>query len=77
MGFLEQQGRIDLDVAMGDGNPLLRTDALFGEARGKMFGVLVCRAADGSRRILKAFSGQYNGLWEVPGWAPPIFDVAV
>ncbi len=77
MGFLEKEGRIDLDVAMGDGNPLLRTDSLFGEARGKMFGVLVCRAADGSRRILKAFSGQYNGLWEVPGWAPPIFDVAV
>ncbi|MBU1232431.1 MAG: hypothetical protein KKD01_02690 [Proteobacteria bacterium] len=53
----------------------LKTDSLYGKARGKMFGVLFCRTANGEEQILKAFSGQYNGLWEVDGWAPPLFDV--
>lgn len=53
----------------------LSTDYLFGEARGKMFGVLVARNKNGIDRVLYAFSGQYNGLWEVPGWAPPLFDL--
>jgi hypothetical protein len=51
------------------------TDFLYGDARGKMFGVLVCEKTDGERLILKAFSGQYNGLWEIEGWAPPLFNV--
>lgn len=53
----------------------LKTDSLYGKARGKMFGVLACRATNGEKRTLKAFSGQYNGIWEVEGWAPPLFDV--
>lgn len=56
-------------------NPQLSTDYLFGEARGKMFGVLICSSPAGGTHILKAFSGQYNGLWHVPGWAPPLFDL--
>jgi hypothetical protein len=56
-------------------DPLLATDALFGPARGKMFGVMTCRDADGRIRYLKAFSGQFNGLWLVDGWVPPLFDV--
>ncbi len=51
------------------------TEFLYGEARGKMFGVLVCEKADGERLTIKAFSGQYNGLWEVAGWVPPLFNV--
>ena len=51
------------------------TDSLYGQARGKMFGVLSCRTASGETQTLKAFSGQYNGMWEVDGWAPPLFDV--
>ena len=77
MRFLEQEERIDLDTEIGESNPRLNTASLFGEARGKMFGVMVCHAPDGSNRILRAFSGQYNGIWEVLGWAPPIFDVTV
>jgi len=77
MRFLEQEGRIDLDAKTGATNSRLSTASLFGEARGKMFGVMICRAPDGSNRILRAFSGQYNGIWEVQGWAPPIFDVTV
>ena len=25
--------------------------------------------------LLHAFSGQYNGLWLVDGWVPPLFDI--
>lgn len=56
-------------------NQLLATDYLYGKARGKMFGVLVCRTREGSFTTLKAFSGQYNGQWELEGWVPPLFDV--
>jgi hypothetical protein len=53
----------------------LPTDYLYGEALGKMFGILVCRTPDGKEIILKAFSGQYNGQWKMKGWVPPLFDV--
>ncbi len=53
----------------------LATDYLYGKALGKMFGVLICRTPEGKKMILKAFSGQYNGQWEVKGWVPPLFDV--
>ncbi len=39
-----------------------------------MFGVLACRDTRGQRVLLRAFSGQFNGLWRVPGWVGPIFD---
>jgi hypothetical protein len=76
MRFLEQEQRIDLLADKGQADPRLSTTNLFGEARGKMFGVMVCRDADGGLHLLRAFSGQYNGAWEVDGWAPPLFDVA-
>ena len=41
-----------------------------------MFGVMTCRRADGARVILRAFSGQYQGRWEIAGWVPPLFDPA-
>lgn len=76
MQFLEQEQRIDLLADTGQADSRLSTANLFGEARGKMFGVMVCRDADGGLHLLRAFSGQYNGFWEVDGWAPPLFDVA-
>ena len=39
-----------------------------------MFGVLVCLNQQGYRQIFRAFSGQYNGLWHIDGWVPPVFD---
>lgn len=48
---------------------------LFGSSCGKMFGVMECLCPDGSTTFIKAFSGQLNGIWEVDGWAPPLFDV--
>ncbi len=77
MQFLEQEKRLDLLARREEADPQLDTASLFGEARGKMFGIMVCRAADGSERVLRAFSGQYNGIWEIEGWAPPLFNLAV
>lgn len=47
---------------------------LFSEARGQMFGILECINTAGEKIVLKAFSGQYNGRWLVPGWVPPIIN---
>lgn len=56
-------------------NPLFSTNPLFGEPRGKMFGVLECLDRSGATVWLYAFSGQFNGQWSVEGWAPPLFDL--
>jgi hypothetical protein len=40
-----------------------------------MFGVLEYTTPAGGRGFLYAFSGQYFGIWEVPGWVPPVFAV--
>ncbi|MBU4236946.1 MAG: hypothetical protein KKD78_08860 [Proteobacteria bacterium] len=77
MQFMEEEKRIDILATRGQEDSQLTTATLFGEARGKMFGVMVCRAADGSERLLRAFSGQYNGNWQVVGWAPPLFNVEI
>ncbi|GAB1409344.1 hypothetical protein MASR1M90_04980 [Desulfovibrionales bacterium] len=57
-------------------DPRLDLNYLYGPARGQMFGVVVARDAHGRECVCKAFSGQYNGLWMVPGWVPPIVDPA-
>lgn len=41
---------------------------------GKMFGVLVVAAPDGTVGYLRGFSGMVNGQWEWDGWVPPTFD---
>ena len=57
-------------------DPLFSTAPLFGEQRGKMFGVLECLDRRGKKTWLYAFSGQFNGQWFVDGWAPPLFNLA-
>lgn len=74
MTLLEDRRTIDLFSSSTDPDPRLATDSLFGEARGKMFGIMECLTRDGDRVQLRAFSGQFNGIWEVQGWAPPLFD---
>lgn len=44
---------------------------------GKMFGVLLIAAPDGRVGALRAFSAQLDGHWELPGWAPPLFDPTI
>ncbi|HZK19364.1 MAG TPA: RluA family pseudouridine synthase [Treponemataceae bacterium] len=62
------------------------TKQLFKPYKGHMFGVLVCRPTrqsdlklsdldENGYIILKAFSGQFFGKWNVPGYVAPCFDV--
>lgn len=78
--YFQQNETLDLGYAKdsattAEPDPRLSTRSLFGKARGKMFGVLECRDTIGSTVVLRAFSGQYNGLWQIAGWVPPLFDL--
>ncbi len=75
MQTMENSGRIDFNLPEKDADPRLTLDYIKGDARGQMFGVLECTSPAGKSVILKAFSGQYNGVWEVDGWVPPLLDV--
>lgn len=55
-------------------DPKLSTDYLFKKNLGIMFGVLICKDALGNTYNLKAFSGQFNSIWNVKGWVPPLLD---
>jgi len=46
------------------------TRSLYEEANGKMFGVMLCRDAQGKLGTLRAFSGEWEGRWQPPGWVP-------
>lgn len=74
MDILDKEKRLDFDIPIKQANPLFTTDSLWGDLRGKMFGILDCIDTDGNHVQLKAFSCQHNGEWEVPGWAPPLVD---
>jgi hypothetical protein len=76
MRWLEQEQTLDY-LSSDRANPHYSTSTLFTEARGKMFGVLEGVDARGNTIILYGFSGQYNGCWNIPGWAPPLFDEAL
>ncbi|GAB5356956.1 hypothetical protein AAMO2058_000332600 [Amorphochlora amoebiformis] len=39
---------------------------------GKMFGVLIAKDAKGNTHVLKGFSGQICGVWNIEGWVPPV-----
>jgi hypothetical protein len=73
MEKLEQHKRLDFNSPQTE-TPMFSTSSLFGDDRGKMFGVLEGIDTLGNNVILYAFSGQYHGHWLIPGWAPPLFD---
>lgn len=73
MDRLHREGRIDFAVPEAGADPRCSTSDLCNEAGGKMFGVLVCHDHQGRSVTLQAFSGQYNGLWQVEGWVGPVF----
>ena len=75
--MIEEADFIDFDTCPESRDPGLKTEYLFGEARGKMFGVLECMTSEGTSTFLHGFSGQYNGRWLVNGWVDPLFDVDV
>ncbi|MEE0998141.1 MAG: pseudouridine synthase [Treponemataceae bacterium] len=55
-------------------NPKLSINHLYEKNLGIMFGVLVCLDNEGNQHSLKAFSGQFNSIWQVKTWAPPLLD---
>ena len=61
-------------LSRGELAPRLSSQVLYGSEGGKMFGVLVVELPDGRVGNLKAFSGQLQGSWDVPGYVPPVFD---
>ena len=74
MEWLETSKRLDY-LSPHLSSATLATESLFGPSRGKMFGVLTGTNNSGCQIEIYAFSGQYNGHWLIPGWAPPLFDV--
>jgi hypothetical protein len=72
MDKLESEQRIDFSVGRQQAEGVYRTDYLFGNARGHMFGVMVYLDNDDRQGTARAFSGQYNGKWNAPGWVPPV-----
>lgn len=70
----QQEIQAQLDVLVG--NPRYSMDYLWGAALGQMLGVMVCRTQDGTIGIVRAFSGQYDRLYEIPGWAPPVMNLS-
>ncbi|MFA8341891.1 MAG: hypothetical protein ACEPO8_02850 [Rhodothermaceae bacterium] len=72
---LEKYKRLDYEKSNETADPKFFTDYVFGKALGQMFGVLECKNEDGEIVILKAFSGQYNGIWKIENWVPPLLDV--
>jgi len=71
--ILEKEKRLDWNT--NQANPKLNTNYLWGVARGQMFGILECLDTTGKTIILKAFSGQYNGIWNIAGWTSPLLNV--
>ena len=55
-------------------NPKLSINHLYEKNLGIMFGVLVAKDDSGNCHTLKAFSGQFNSIWQVKTWAPPLLD---
>ncbi|MEF2144043.1 MAG: hypothetical protein V3573_01240 [Desulfovibrionaceae bacterium] len=72
---LQHHGRLDFDVPPEQADSAFSLELLHGPARGQMFGVLAYEDGADRRGVLRAFSGQYNSLWRVPGWVDPLPDI--
>ncbi|CCO23479.1 hypothetical protein [Maridesulfovibrio hydrothermalis] len=76
MEKLDKTGRIDFILPKTEADPAFSTDYLSGKARGQMFGVMVYLDSEKRKCTARAFSGQYNGRWEVPGWVSPVINAS-
>lgn len=74
MDQLRKHRRMDFEVPLAEANPLLSTDILYSEMRGRMFGILVCEDHMGNEVVLRAFSSRHNGVWNIANWVPPLVD---
>ena len=74
INILDSSQAMDFESHISERKEEFSTAYLFGDSRGKMLGILVCKNKEGKEIVLKAFSSQYNGLWNIPGWVPPVLD---
>ena len=74
MELFTKQNNISLSTQWNPNEANLSLTPLFGEERGKMFGVMECIDPHGAQLFLHALSGQFNGHWLVNGWAQPVFS---
>lgn len=73
---LDNEKRIDFEIPIRQKDDSFSTEYITGKkSLGQMFGICVCIDKKGREVVLKAFSGQFNGKWLVPGWVPPLLDV--
>ena len=54
-----------------EANSGFSTNSIYAPFTGKMFGVMLCRDAEGNLGTLRAFSGGWADHWQPPGWVPP------
>ena len=71
MSQLRRLRRLDFD-SEEEATKSMSTHGLYDPGPGHMFGVLVCATQDDEVVVLKAFSGQHHGLWNIPGWEGPV-----
>ncbi len=75
---LDAEQCLDFEQPLESRNPLFSTSSLFKKHGGIMFGILVCKEHDeksGKIIVLKAFSGQFEGFWNIEAWCPPLLSV--
>lgn len=75
MQKLDAEKRIDFETPLNESDAAFSTDCITSkDSLGQMFGVCVCIDQNGHEVVLKAFSGQFNSIWNVKGWVPPLLD---
>ena len=75
MQKLDDKKCIDFEVPLNESDAAFSTDCITSkDSLGQMFGVCVCTDQNGHEVVLKAFSGQFNSIWNVKGWVPPLLD---
>ena len=75
MQKLDAEKRIDFETPIDKSDAKFSTDCITQkDSLGQMFGVCVCLNQNNEEVVLKAFSGQFNSVWNVPGWVPPLLD---
>ncbi len=75
---LDTEKCLDFEQDVENRTPLFSTKGLFEKHGGIMFGLLVCKekaSKEDKTIVLKAFSGQFEGFWNIDGWCPPLLDV--
>ena len=81
---LELMQKLDAEKRVDFETPLEKSDAKFStdcitqkDTLGQMFGICVCLNQNNEEIVLKAFSGQFNSIWNIPGWVPPLLDADI